>query len=156
MVQVWNSRIRFGEMLKELRSSGGLTLREVGELTGITFSLISAMEHGEKTVGADSAVKLADAFGLTGEERDEFLLKAAATRRRDKLVRDARDLPAELLNFLPQALRNAGVDVAAISACQLESPREQSEGALQGFNRTLAINLNDGKKLMCGLKLEWA
>lgn len=48
--------------------------------------MISAFELGEKAMGAETSVRLAQAFNLTGEEREQFLINAAGTRKKDRLV----------------------------------------------------------------------
>jgi transcriptional regulator with XRE-family HTH domain len=149
-MNVWTSREAFGERLKDLRATAGLTLRELDALAGVAYSNICSIEHGERATGSITAYKLADALALQGTYREEFLLQAAGTRRKDKLVLEARELPAELLNFVPQALIKAGVNVGTISACHLNK-QEASTSDLPSkrLTQSLGIELKSGNKINC-------
>ena len=119
MKPVAQCRTEFGLHLKALRNRQNLTLRQLDELSGAAYSMISCLEHGDRAVGGDVAANLATALGLCGEERETFLLMAAATRRRDRLVGYARTLAPELVNFVPRVLARAGVNLEAVDACEL-------------------------------------
>lgn len=110
--------------LRALRKRRGLSLRQLQELSGVTYSTISGMERGERAVGAESAEHLANGLQLALGERDQFLFAAAATRRKDRLVGYARSLEPELLNFLPKALADHGVSLPGIERSRLASNTE--------------------------------
>jgi transcriptional regulator with XRE-family HTH domain len=148
MLEFWKARSDFGKKLRELRSSAGWTLRQMHETTGISFGVIASIEVGERVASPEAAVKLADAFGLVEKEREEFLLLAAATRKRDRLMQVSRTLPAALLNFIPQILMRRGVNIDHIGQCNIE---ERTEGEQQ-----LTIAMEDGQKLLCRLEVEAA
>ncbi len=123
MPTVIQSRIAFGALLHSLRIDRGFTLRRLQEVTGVTYSMISCIEHGDRAIGADVAERIATAFQLEGIEREQFLFAAAATRRKDRLVAAARTLAPELVNFVPTALARFGVDLAAVDRCEVRHPR---------------------------------
>lgn len=119
MTTVAESRTNFGRTLKTYRTQQNLTLRQLQELGGVNYTLVSAFEHGERAVGADVATRLANGLNLAGDERQRFLFAAAATRRRDRLVGYARSLAPELLNFVPKVLAGNGLDLEAIEGCEV-------------------------------------
>ncbi len=53
------------EILKDLRESNGLTMREVSEATGMATSLISDYETGKKAIGMKVAVRFADFYNVS-------------------------------------------------------------------------------------------
>lgn len=55
---------RFQHVLSIERNRRGLTLRELGELAGITASNISAIERGKRMPQLGTAVTLAEALGI--------------------------------------------------------------------------------------------
>ncbi len=114
MNTVAQSRIDFGLYLKALRQRQHLTLRGLDELSGATYSAISCIEHGDRAIGADVATRLATALNLEGDEREAFLMQAASTRRKDRLIGYARTLAPELVNFVPRVLSRAGIDLEQI------------------------------------------
>jgi hypothetical protein len=56
----------------------------------------------------------------------------------------ARELPAEIINFVVRRLVRAGVDLKSIS-----SSRYQDQGEVE----SLEIGLKNGKKIICSLSL---
>ncbi|MFM7740972.1 MAG: helix-turn-helix domain-containing protein, partial [Planctomycetota bacterium] len=89
-------RTDFGKHLKRLRTRRKLTQTHFKAACGVPASLVSAYEHGERSVGPEVAEKLADGLQLQGAERECFLIGAAKTRRKDRLIGDARHLPPEV------------------------------------------------------------
>jgi transcriptional regulator with XRE-family HTH domain len=67
MTNVNESRTNFGRTLKTCRTQRNLTLRALQELSGVNYTLVSAFEHGERAVGSDVAVRLADGLNLAGD-----------------------------------------------------------------------------------------
>lgn len=68
----------FSERLKELRSSKGLTMQQLGKEIGSTKGTISNLENGNKKPSLDMLIKLADYFNisidyLVGRTDDPFL-----------------------------------------------------------------------------------
>lgn len=58
-----NHREKIGQEIAELRKSKGLTLRQLAEISGITFQNITKIEHGRYNVSIDILAKLCDALG---------------------------------------------------------------------------------------------
>lgn len=54
----------FGSRLREERRRQGLTLREVAELSGISVSQLSRLEHGHRRPDWDHLVSLSRALGV--------------------------------------------------------------------------------------------
>jgi hypothetical protein len=167
MKPVSQCRTEFELHLWSLRDRQHLTLRQLDELSGAPYSMISCLEHGDRAVGGDVAANLATALGLCGEERETFLLMAAATRRKDRLVGYARTLAPELVNFVPRVLARFGVNLEAVDACEvrLHVDRERPEmlpklpSAFDQVNKAVAgEQVGDflvidagGKRLVCAL-----
>ena len=61
----------FGALLRRLR--GDLSLRDVNRLCGVSGSYLSQIERGQRMPGRNLVLKLAEAYGVDGEE----LLKRA-------------------------------------------------------------------------------
>lgn len=68
----------FGERLKKLRMSQGLTLRQVGDHLGVSYQQVQNYESGEARITLDRLTKLAELFKVSldtlvfgEEEKDE-------------------------------------------------------------------------------------
>lgn len=172
MKDVHENREAFGALVKKLRNQAGLSLKGLDRKSGgVTYSLISAIESGDRAVGGIVAEKLADAFGLQGAEREQFLMQAAATRKRDRLMSYARTLDPEILNYVAWRLVKEGVDLTSIKSCELmpslagkvnaEQVEEQFKTGLAGYlkalyeitptQESLVMRMRDGSVLVCGL-----
>ncbi len=63
----------FGDQLRELRETQGLTQEELAERSGVSKETISLIERGQvRRPHADTVARLADALGITGEARGGF------------------------------------------------------------------------------------
>lgn len=60
-------RVRIGQQIAELRKKRGLTLKQLAEISGITFQNITKIEHGRYNVSIDILKKLCDALGVRFE-----------------------------------------------------------------------------------------
>ena len=59
MKPVSQCRTEFGSRLRGLRDRQNLTLRQLDELSGAPYSMISCLEHGDRAVGGNVAANLA-------------------------------------------------------------------------------------------------
>jgi predicted ATPase/DNA-binding XRE family transcriptional regulator len=92
----------FGERLRRLRETAGLTQEELASRAGLTAKAVSALERGERKRPYPHTVRsLADALGLPEEER--ALLAESVTRRDDDTPVPEREA-AILLSTLPTSL----------------------------------------------------
>ena len=147
------ARMTFGSWIKDLRHKAHLSQRDFGAIINLPHSLISVIESGDRAVGAGLAEKLADALKLNNEERDNFLILAASTRKRDKLVGYARTMPSQALYFLPKVLRQTGVGQDNVKSAVLSRGKT---GTGSAASDVLLLELNDGKQIRCTLALEAA
>ena len=69
--------------LKAIRKQRGLTLREVGDLTGIDFNTISRYERGVLTPNSKTVLKIAQALNVT---TDELLNGPTDTKARFEII----------------------------------------------------------------------
>lgn len=60
----------FGMQLRLARVARGLTLRELGELSGVSASAIGRIERGERTPGVLVVAKLERALGGSSEKEE--------------------------------------------------------------------------------------
>jgi transcriptional regulator with XRE-family HTH domain len=86
----------FAGLLQRLRVRTGMTQDELAEAAGVSPRTVSDLERGiNRTARKDTAGLLADAMGLTGDEREQFLaaargkLTAAELAARAKATADA-------------------------------------------------------------------
>lgn len=131
------------ELLRDLRSKSGFSLRGLAEKSKIPHSYISNIEQGRRPVGQKAAGKLADAFGLKGGRRDQFLLAAAQASPRDKILRSAKQLPAKVLNALAMkviqqlAREHDGIEVSS----PIDNPSNKIDPRL--IQQAMAEDLSD-------------
>ena len=55
---------KLGDRLAEARDRAGLTLRELGQRAGVSWSTISAIEKGKQSATVETAERLAVALGV--------------------------------------------------------------------------------------------
>lgn len=80
----------FGEVVRALRRRLGLTQEELAARTGINVRTVGKLEANQITSPRPATVRLlADAFGLTGPERDYFMAAANPVLRPDPSTIDA-------------------------------------------------------------------
>jgi tetratricopeptide (TPR) repeat protein/transcriptional regulator with XRE-family HTH domain len=86
----------FGEMVRAHRRRLGITQQELAEAAGLSVRGIGRIEAGRTDAPRPTTVRLlADAFGLTGAERDRFS-RAAADERVGEASGGASQVPAQL------------------------------------------------------------
>src|SRR6184192_652579 len=57
-----------GQVVRAFRTNFGLTLKELEEITGVSYPNLSAIEHDRLDVGVRRAVLLAAAFGIEPQQ----------------------------------------------------------------------------------------
>ena len=102
----------FSDCLRAARAARGLSVRELEKASGVSFSLISALENGRRSAGPKTIRKLVRAFRLRGAERQRFLDLGGDTSGRHRVRVDEKRKGMLLLGALISAL--AGVDRADI------------------------------------------
>lgn len=56
------NRLRIGQAIATIRKEKGLSVRQLAELSGVTFQNINKIELGKYSVGIDVLTKIADAL----------------------------------------------------------------------------------------------
>ncbi len=59
---------RFGEKLRALRQRDGLTVRQLGDMLGVSGPYIVQMENGQKTPNAAMIIKIARLFQVSTDQ----------------------------------------------------------------------------------------
>ncbi|WP_053739543.1 XRE family transcriptional regulator [Nocardia sp. NRRL S-836] len=76
----------FGHTLLRYRTAAGLSQRELALASGLSVRALRELEHGRAAAAQEKSTELlATALGLTGDERESFLLLAREGRRRSSL-----------------------------------------------------------------------
>jgi transcriptional regulator with XRE-family HTH domain len=57
-----------GQVVRAFRTNFGLTLKELEQITGVSYTNLSAIEHDRIDVGVRRAVLLAAAFGIEPQQ----------------------------------------------------------------------------------------
>ncbi len=83
----------FGNRLKELRTKAGLTQQKLGELLGVSKSVVSYYELQERTPSPEVLVKLASIFHvssdyLLGIDKTESIDVTGLTDQEKKVIED--------------------------------------------------------------------
>lgn len=60
--------------MKQLRLSQGISTRQLSKAIGVSSSVISKFENGERSLDSNRAMAIADALGLDDDERVVFYL----------------------------------------------------------------------------------
>lgn len=96
---------RVGAKVREVRKSRGLRLREVSERSGITLSMLSRIELGDRELGVPALIRLARALDVPASvllgEGTGHAAEAAVTLV-DALPHDPEELRARVLAALRQ------------------------------------------------------
>jgi tetratricopeptide (TPR) repeat protein/transcriptional regulator with XRE-family HTH domain len=91
----------FGDSVRAYRQRSGLTQEELAARAGVSVRSIRDIEAGRTTRARPGTVRLlADALGLAGTERDEFLAGAAAPAVAEPGPTAPRQLPAGVAGFV--------------------------------------------------------
>ena len=176
-IYISDARKTLGRSVCHHRSLQGLTQVELAQRLGTSHSNIAAIENGKRAVGNQVAERLAAAVNLDAKTKPLFMLQAAATRIKDRLLEFAVRAQPALIHYAVDHLlaRNLGPDAikhaevirkveAGEGGCVWENPRikeqlhESLDGyfmAICGFTKSpfpfLKLTLKDGTKAYCGL-----
>lgn len=108
------ARRAFGNTLKSCREKHGLSLRDIGQRTGVPYACVSMLESGQRGIGPSHAAKIAAALKLEGRKRDNFLTLASKTLTEAGRKRVATGCPAHLAQVFAQQLMFLGIDFSRI------------------------------------------
>lgn len=125
--------------LTTLRTNARLTNRELARISDVPESTIAGLQSGSRRIGELQARKLGTAFRLEGEALEQFILQAIDTCT-EKVLCEAKDYPAGLLNLIARQLRKAGI--CADSICDFEisgDERKQDVTLALGSGRTATL-----------------
>ena len=110
------TRNEFKKRYAECRDRSGLSYRALETATGIKHSALVAMQTGTRPCGEQSARRIAEAFGLSGDVRDAFVLSALNTSK-EKVLAAVSGYSAEVLNLLGLLLMARGIKPSQIVRC---------------------------------------
>jgi transcriptional regulator with XRE-family HTH domain len=93
-------RREFGVLLRQLRHEREMTCDDLAAKVGnISHSAIATIERGMRQAGSKVSERIADALGLIGDERRNFLVAALKTTASEVLPQEAAGMDPEY--FLP-------------------------------------------------------
>ena len=92
----------FGRKLKELRMSAGLTQAQLGEMIGVTKSVISFYELQERSPSPDVLIKMSQVFHVS----TDYLLGLSAKETTDITGLDKDDIA--IIRTMAERLRRDG------------------------------------------------
>jgi len=102
--------IEFGNKLRSYRESQGKSVRGLARDSGVSFTLISALENAHRSAGPVTMEKLAAALKLSGRRLAEFIQLSAGTRGSKRLQTGTRRKGQEVLEVLLAAIVGVGPD----------------------------------------------
>jgi hypothetical protein len=103
----------FSQTLQALRASAKLTNHELARLADVPASLISGLQHDNRRVGEYQARKIGTALRLSGDALEQFIYDAISGCT-EKVLNEAKQYPAQLLNLLAVQLSRAGIPADSI------------------------------------------
>jgi len=95
----------FGKSLRKAREKKGFSLRQLEAESGVSFSLIGAIERGKRYAGENTLRRLAHALGIEGEECEDFVIRGLNFARRNRIKSDFEDYPSEFLHALLASIK---------------------------------------------------
>ena len=75
------STTKFGKKINELRLKNDMSLRDLGEKAGVSYSFINSIENGRYSPSRETVISLANA--LKGADKNELLLLAGFSPERE-------------------------------------------------------------------------
>lgn len=99
------ARETFGQTFKRMRLAREWTLRDMAKKVGATFAYLSQIEAGEAKPSQDLVARVAQAFGLRNEEREEFIF--VARQIPEQIQEIAQNFPNIAPKYFRKALKKA-------------------------------------------------
>ena len=168
-------RIQFGDHVSSLRREKAMTLVQLASAISVTHPAVVAVEKGRRSVGDSLALRLANALEVNGEDRERFMMLAAATRIKHRLVGSANQAPPTLTHYLVKQLQKADISMNQICQAQLtqningdktqnQAIKQQFESGTAQYLKALAantlsslplleLNLENGRRVFCAMLL---
>ena len=104
----------FGQLLRQLRTSAGLSQHELARAAALSTRTVSDLERGVNlTARYETARLLADALGLNGTHRDSFLAAARGRDLGNGAAAASRALPRDTASFTGRAGQLAQLEAGA-------------------------------------------
>lgn len=105
-----NGEQDFAQLLKQYREGGRVSQSRLAEIAGFDHSYVSRLESGNRTPTREAVTKLAEALGLTPEQRDSLLAAAGYMPQRVESLLADEPVLTEVLRLLqsrdvPEAVR---------------------------------------------------
>lgn len=150
------------DLLRAHRGRARLTQKRLAAAVGVSEALIAHVETGKRSLGPDSAKRIASALKLAGPEREQFFnaresaSEALATRRRASIENDDPEQPtnaelAEQIEKMREDILNAirdfkpsGVDDR--KARQLDEARGAAQEAATAPDRLELVESKPAKR----------
>lgn len=112
------------EMIKTLRKQKGLTMKQLGELVGVSDGAISQYESGNRQPPVDICVKLADVFDCSLD----LLIRG---KEKDRPERRSVDEVFSLIKSMTPEERGVALAIAAYLKSNREDQGRQGQGSAE-------------------------
>ena len=136
----------FSDYLTQLRTSAGLSNRELAVKAEVPRTLIAGLQSGRRRVGEYQASKIGKALGLHNEDMDSFVLSAVNTCT-EKVLNDAKEYPSSFINLVARQLRMAGISPQTLRNYQVNAI---------GSDQVVKLYLDDGRIAQLSSSLSFA
>ena len=136
----------FSDYLTQLRTSAGLSNRELAVKASVPHSFIAGLQSGKRRVGELQANKIGKALGLKGNELESFVLSAVNTCT-EKVLNDAKEYPSSFINLVARQLRMAGISPQTLRNYQVNAI---------GSDQVVKLYLDDGRIAQLSSSLSFA
>ena len=151
-----------GERLRTLREERGMTLKEVGNSTGLSFTYLSEIERNSVCPAVDTVRQLADFFQvpvstlINGQKKTSLPSKLKYMRKLKKIsqkeLAQRADISPGLIAQLELGKVNASLktvnklaEALGVSVCYLIMDTRDIEGIMTGISPELRSMLQDSK-----------
>lgn len=95
-----NNHTPAGKVIMNHLVSRNLSIKDLSELCNISYSHLTSMMRGERSIDKKHIVKIADALRFSREQREEFRETAFISNRKITLDNEKGDIPYYILKLI--------------------------------------------------------
>ena len=132
---------KIGKLLKDYRKKANLTQPQLAGVSGVATSIVNDIENGIRIAGSKTLNRIARGLNLSDEERFTFIMLGLQLSKRDFLIPDFFDYPAEVLNYLPFVFQKSGIEASKIKEISLPSKEQKQFKVLLKNGKAMAMEI---------------